>query len=138
MQKQCLCILLFHSVFNNPNLRVKKWSVANAGDPHYLSFPSSAHKNSFYYSCFSKIKPGAPAISKPPKCQEVPQDNMKNKNNEKHDFLSIHLVQLEGIRHFFLHLYLPFTEQANIKRSKVFTPHWGRTWNSIFRDEWVK
>lgn len=26
-------------------------------------------------------------------------DNMKNKNNEKHHFLSIHLVQLEGIRH---------------------------------------
>lgn len=57
------------------------------------------HKYSFYYSCFSKIKPGAPSISKTPKCQEVPQDNMKNKNNEKHDFLSIHLVQLEGIRH---------------------------------------
>lgn len=28
---------------------------------------------SFYYSCFSKIKPGAPAVSKTPKCQEVLQ-----------------------------------------------------------------
>lgn len=72
--------------------------MANAGD-HYLSCPNSVHKTSFYYSCFSKIKPGSPAISKTHKCQEVPQDNMKNKNNEKHDFLSIQLVHVEGIRH---------------------------------------
>jgi len=37
--------------------------------------------------CFQEIKPGVPAISETPKCQEVLQDYMKNKNNEKHDFL---------------------------------------------------
>jgi len=49
--------------------------------------PIFVHKNSCYYSYFSKIKPGVPAISETPKCQEVLQDYMKNKNNEKHDFL---------------------------------------------------
>lgn len=94
--KQCLRILVFHDTCNNPHLKVKSSKCRGST---LSSFPSSGHKNSFYYLCFSKIKPGAPAVSKPPKCQEVLQDNMKNKNNEKHHFLSIHLVQLEGIRH---------------------------------------
>lgn len=88
----------------------------------HLSFPSSVHKNSFYYSCFSKIRPGAPAISKTPKCQEVLQDNMKNKNNEKHDFLSIHLVQLEGIRHCLSPPLSPFYRASKYQKVKSIQP----------------
>ena len=81
--------------------------------------PIFVHKNSCYYSYFSKIKPGVPAISETPKCQEVLQDYMKNKNMI---FFFFFLAQLEGIRHCLSPPLFPLNRASKYQKVKSIHP----------------